>query len=186
MNLELNKIVPIPPEEWEYFESLTNLQSISKNGHFIRVGEVNDSIGFCMSGLFRLYYMTPEGAEFNKSFCGKHDFVTSYSALLQKESSHLSIQALVDSELVVFRFRDFQDLYDRHVCWERLGRILAEKLFLHKETRERELLMLSAEQRYRLFMQRYGKMSEQIPLYHIASYLGITPVALSRIRQKLT
>jgi CRP-like cAMP-binding protein len=100
--------------------------------------------------------------------------------------SYFSVQSLADSELITFRYKDFQALYDRHVCWERLGRIIAEQLFINKETRERELLLLSAEARYRMFLERYGHLSGQIPQYHVASYLGITPVALSRIRRSLT
>ncbi|USB32321.1 Crp/Fnr family transcriptional regulator [Paenibacillus sp. YPG26] len=183
---ELNRIVQIPPEEWDYFAPMINLLTVPRDDHFIRAGDSANLVGFCTGGLFRLYYTTPEGAEFNKSFCVKSDFVTSYSALLQNETSHLSIQALVESELFTFKFEDFRTLYDRHPCWERVGRVLAEKLFVLKETRERELLLLSAEQRYLLFLERFDKLSGQIPLYHVASYLGITPVALSRIRRRLT
>ncbi|WP_159881489.1 Crp/Fnr family transcriptional regulator [Paenibacillus puerhi] len=184
--VEMMKRVQIPPEEWEYFRALTSRRAIAKGSHFIQAGEEADSIGFCVGGLFRLYYTTPDGVEFNKSFCTKNDFVTSYSSLLQEVPSYFSIQALADSELIAFRYRELQALYDRHVCWERLGRIIAEHMFMNKETRERELLLLSAEDRYRLFQQRFGHLSHLIPQYHIASYLGITAVALSRIRRRLT
>lgn len=183
---ELNKMVSIPSEEWDFFTQIISQRNISKHNHFVKAGEAPESVAFCVKGLFRLYYTTPDGNEFNKNFCSKGDFVTSYSALLQNSPSHLSIQALSDSLLIIFPFREFQALYTRHACWERLGRIIAENLFLHKEMREQELLMLSAEDRYRLFMKRLGPMSKQIPQYHIASYLGITPVALSRIRKRLT
>ena len=94
--------------------------------------------------------------------------------------------ALMDSELLVIRFRDFEALFDRHACWERVGRKIAEGMFISKERRERELLMLSAEERYRLFLGRYKHLEKRIPQYQIAAYLGITPVALSRIRRRLT
>lgn len=181
----LNKLADVPQSEWELFCSLLTYRTISKSSHFVQAGEELDVIGFCLEGLFRLYYTTADGAEYNKSFCGKYEFVTSYSALLQHEAAHFSIQALADSRLALFRYSDFQQLYKRHICWERIGRILAEQLYLQKETREREFLLLGAEQRYRLFLQRYESIADSIPQYHIASYLGITPVALSRIRARL-
>jgi len=136
--------------------------------------------------LFRLYYTTPDGSEYNKSFCSGNDFVASYGSLLTGTPASLSIQALTDSKLIVIPYAKFQMLYDRHACWERLGRLLVERLFVKKESRERDFLLLSAEARYLKFMESYGPLAANIPQYHIASYLGITPVALSRIRNRLT
>lgn len=183
---QLQKISPLPDEELLAFKELSVHSSITKNNHFIRAGEFSDSIGFCVSGLFRFYYTTPDGDEFNKSFCSSNDFIASYSSLLMNIPSYFSIQALMNSEIITIRYKDLQSLYIRHACWERLGRKLIEQLYIKKETRERELLLLSAEARYFLFLEEYGQMKKIIPQYHIASYLGITPVALSRIRRKLT
>ncbi|MBO9606206.1 MAG: Crp/Fnr family transcriptional regulator [Paenibacillaceae bacterium] len=183
---QLKNKVAIPPEEWRAFAAMTERRKVPKLHHFVEAGERTETVGFCIGGLFRLYYATPDGAEFNKSFCLPGEFVASYGALLQDVPSYFSIQALTDSELVVFRYREYRTLYDRHPCWERFGRLIAEQLFVSKETRERELLLLSAEARYRLFLERYGPLASAIPQYHIASYLGITPVALSRIRRRLT
>lgn len=182
----LQKIFPIPVEELQAFKQLSVHRTISKNNHFIQAGQFADSIGFCVSGLFRFYYTTQGGDEFNKSFCSSNDFIASYSSLLADVPSYFSIQALMNSEIIMIRYNDFQSLYTRHVCWERVGRILIEQLYIKKEMRERELLLLSAEARYLLFLEKYGHMANRIPQYHIASYLGITPVALSRIRKKLT
>lgn len=182
---KLRQLAAIPPEEWQAFREMTAERRIPKGGQWVRAGEPTDSIGICTGGLFRFFYTTPDGEEYNKSFCTRLDFVASYSALLLGSPSHFSVQALTDSSLLVVRYADFRSLYDRHPCWERLGRIIVEQLFIKKETRERELLTLSAEARYRLFLDRYGDMARHIPQYHAASYLGITPVALSRIRKKI-
>lgn len=181
----LQEISPISREEWIAFRELAEFKAVKKNSHLIRAGEFADSIGVCVSGLFRLYYITPDGDEFNKSFCAKHDFVASYSSLLLNSPSFFSIQALMNSELVVIGYRELQSLYSRHVGWERLSRVLIEHLYVKKETREQELLMFSAEDRYAIFLKKYGHMIKHIPQYQIASYLGTTPVALSRIRKKI-
>jgi CRP-like cAMP-binding protein len=185
MHAKLNLLVPIPTEEWDFFSLLTSHRIIAKNSCFVQMGESIVDIGFCVNGLFRLYYTTADGNEFNKNFCTNGDFVTCYSALLQNVPAFFSIQALANSSLITVEYRHFQSLRTRHICWEQLARLVAEMLYLHKETRERELLLLSAEERYLRFMRRFGPLADQIPLYHAASYLGITPVALSRIRRRL-
>jgi len=182
----LQQIAPIPESEWEQFRKACSIQTVAKHAHWVREGESFDSIALCAKGLFRLYYTTSDGGEYNKSFCSAHDFVASYGALLAGAPSHFSIQALADSRLLTVRYSDFRSFYDRHPCWERFGRILVEQLYMKKELREREFLLLSAEARYLKFLERYGELEALIPQYHIASYLGITPVALSRIRRKLT
>ncbi|SDC91669.1 cAMP-binding domain of CRP or a regulatory subunit of cAMP-dependent protein kinases [Paenibacillus sp. UNCCL117] len=186
LHAAINALTPIPDTEWEAFKQLAAPLNLARHEHFIRAGETGQHIALCLSGLLRLYYTTPDGDEFNKSFCVRHEFIASYSSLLTDAPSFFSIQALTDSELLLIRFRDFRALYDRHTCWERLGRLVAEQLFVKKEIRERELLLLPAEARYLLFLERYGRLAAHIPLYHVASYLGITPVALSRIRRKIT
>jgi CRP-like cAMP-binding protein len=175
----------IPDTEWQWFLSKLQFQKMCKNEYFIRSGEPARSIAFCVGGLFRFYYDTEHGSEINKSFCGRGEFVAAFSSLLLNVPSSLHIQALEDSELFILPYDVFVALDERHICWERLKYRLVEKLFIKKEQREKELLLCSAEQRYRLFTQEYTELHERIPQYHIAAYLGITPVALSRIRRRI-
>jgi len=85
----------------------------------------------------------------------------------------------------VANFEEFSRLYLSCPDLERAARILAERFFVQKEQREIELVVLDADQRYRLFQQQFPQLENQITQYHIASYLGITPTQLSRIRRKL-
>jgi len=182
---KLQTMSDIPDEQWTIFQKLAEPMTVKKNSCFARQGEPSNSIAFCMNGLLRLYYTTANGTTFNKSFCSSGDFVASYRALLTSSPSYFSIEALMDSELLVIRYEHFQSLFTEHICWERLGRYIVEQLYIKKEQREYELLMLSAEERYRLFLERHSHMINDIPQYHIASFLGITPVALSRIKRKI-
>ncbi|WP_409342939.1 Crp/Fnr family transcriptional regulator [Paenibacillus sp. MBLB4367] len=174
----------IPDDQWEAFRQTASLAEYPKGGHFTTIGEKTERVGFCVSGLFRMYYTTVDGKEFNKSFCGSGDWVAAYSSVLLGVPSTLSVQALEDSELIVFRHRDLQAFYERHICWERIGRKLAEGLFVKKEAREREMLLDGAEERYTRFLREYGALAGRISQYHIASYLGITPISLSRIKNR--
>lgn len=175
----------LPMDEWLTLGRTATLHSLAKGQYWIRSGETADSVAICIEGLFRIFYETPDGNEHNKSFCTTHEFIAPYGALLQRIPSYLSIQSLQESRILVFRYEQLAASYDRHPGWERFGRIVAEQLFVKKETRERELLFLTAEERYRQFLSHYGHLEGEIPQYHIASYLGITPVALSRIRRRM-
>lgn len=181
---ELLKYSEIPIEEFEKFKSITKICHLEKGQFFLQAGEKTDKFGFVISGILRLFYTDFEGNEYNKSFCMEEDFVASYSALLQNKESRLSINALEKATMIVVNYNDYLKLVDQHLCWQILSRKLAEKLFIKKEQKESQFLLDSAEERYYNFLQEYPKLEGRIKQYHIASYLGITPVALSRIRMK--
>lgn len=181
----LSQLADIPSEEWEGFLNIFSEIHLKKNEHFIKVGEKPKRIGFILSGVVRFYYITEEGTEFNKSFCAENDFVASYSGLLQDKESRYSIQALEDTTLLVANYEDYKQLLEHHICWNIVSRRLAETLFIKKEKRESEFLLDDAETRYLQFLKEYPSLEKRIKNYHIASYLGITPVAMSRIRAKL-
>ncbi len=181
----IHTLAEIPEKEWIYIQSFFKEEHFDKGDHLLRAGEIPEYIYFCISGLVRMYYTTENGVEYNKSFCQKNEFVTSYSAGLLRIPSLLSIQTLESSDFVALPFTILPNLLERHPSWERLNRKLVEMLYIKKEQKEMQLLLLSAEQRYRAFLDEYSHQEKNIPNYHIASYLGITPVALSRIRSSL-
>ena len=152
---------------------------------FLLAGDISQFAGFVLEGVLREFFITLEGQEFNKSFCLEGEFTGSLFDLIAAEPSTASIEALTPTTLLVCRFTDLQELYARHQDWERVGRLLAENLFMQKARRERELMTLSAGQRYVLLMQTHPELEERVSQYHIASYLGISPVSLSRIRRHL-
>ncbi len=152
---------------------------------FLQAGEVPQFGGLVVNGVLREFFITLEGQEFNKAFCFEGEFTGSLFDLLSAEPSTASIEALEPTTLLVCRFTDLQDLYARHRDWERIGRLLAEDLFMQKARREQEFMTLSAEQRYILLMQAQPELEKRVSQYHLASYLGINPVSLSRIRRRL-
>jgi CRP-like cAMP-binding protein len=179
----LNRYAAIPEAEFHYFEQQLKWKTVEKGEHLLWTGERCDQIFYCASGLFRMYYSVEDGSDCTKEFITEHRFFTSYSSVLLKIPSYQSLQALERSEVAVFTYQTFEQLFERDRCWETLGRKLAEGLFIKKVLKERQLLMNSAEERYQMFLQEYPGIEQRIPQYHIASYLGISPVSLSRIRR---
>ena len=182
----LQNLADIPTAEIKKATGLFQPTQIKKNTFFIRGGETPKNIAFLISGLMRLYYIDPNGTEFTKSFCVENDVVAAYSALLLNEPSRLFIQALEDSVLLVAPYSAYKRLINSHICWQQINHKLTETLFIKKEKRESQLLLDDAQTRYMTFLAEYPSLDKRLKQHHIASYLGIKPQSLSRIRKKKT
>lgn len=160
-------------------------RSFPAGEHVIAAGEGVSKLGFLVSGLARYYYLSREGKEFNKAFALPGNPLTSIIALVTGQPSPFYIQTLADSECLFLPYEKMILLCDRHPEWALLGRYLLEQLAIKKERREADFLLLSAQERYEKFLVEYRDVVDRLPNYHIASYLGITEVGLSRIRRRL-
>ena len=179
----VNTLIAPPTDEAEKLQRIATTASLKKGELFIRAGMVPQKFAFVSSGLFRYFYCNEKGSEFTKGFFTENNFIVSYSAMAQQQPSYFTIEALEDSTLAVIDLRDWKELFNGHPCWTKLLLALLEKGYTKKEARERDLLLLNAEERYRGFLQEYPYLESRIKQHMIASYLGITPVALSRIRK---
>ena len=181
----IDRVSPIPPELWDQAGPLFERRSYGEGEYLLRAGEVGEYSYFVWRGVVRLVYIAESGREYVKSFAVEGDFCGSFASSLAKEPCRFYIQALEGCEVLRSRFDAITRLFPTDIRWERLGRRLAEWYALLKERREAELLLDSAEERYRLFRQEYPGLEGRIAQRHIAAYLGITDVALSRIRRRL-
>lgn len=175
----------IPEEEQDYFQEQLVWRTVRKGQYILRAGDICEVVHYCEHGLFRMFYENEDGSEHIKSFVMEGQLFTDYRAFLTATPAFLSIQALEDSRCASFTKAAVERLYERHVCWQTFGRRLAEQLFIAKSVKERELIELSAEERYRLFLQQYPGLEQRVPQYQIAAFLAINPVSLSRIRSRL-
>lgn len=159
-------------------------QTIRKGEFFVRAGEVPKYMGFNLEGLFRLYYIDEEGNDFTKGFSESGRFLISYSAIVQKRPSYFSIEALQNSCILKFEYGAFEQMIQSDMRWYPFVYKLLESVYIMKELREKSFLLDDASTRYQEFKERYAGVEDKIKLYHVASFLGITPEALSRIRKK--
>lgn len=180
----LQQLSPLSAKTWQALQPLFQARPLAKGEYFIKAGEVASQIGFLEEGLLRAFYQTENGAEYNKHFFKAPVLVGGYASLITGAVNQIQQQALTDCKLWVADFKAFAALYDQHPDLERMARKLAEAFFVQKEQREIEMVMLDADARYQLLQKRHPKLEQQIPQYHIASYLGVTPTQLSRIRKK--
>jgi CRP-like cAMP-binding protein len=180
-----NSLTPLSTESWDEFAALFTPRILKKGDYFIKEGQFAKELAFLESGILRVFYRNNKGVEYNKQFFVNPCLVGGYSSLITQQPSQINQQALTDCKILVVKYADIQSLYDISPSFERAGRIMAEYYFVHKERREIELVLLDAEKRYAIFKKEFPTLEQHIPQYHIASYLGITPTQLSRIRKKL-
>lgn len=136
-------------------------------------------------GLFRYFYTHRDGAESTKGFFPEGNIIVSYSALVEGRASHFSIQALEDSEIDLVDYAALQDRFQPAPWFKDASLAMVRKGFCTKEERERQLLLFSAVERYRAFLAAYPGLDRRVKLHLIASYLGIKPESLSRIRRRI-
>jgi CRP-like cAMP-binding protein len=179
-----NGLTRVSSDSWDKFSVLFTPKILKKGDYFITDGQKAKEIGFLESGIIREFYRNNEAVEYNKHFFVNPCFIGGYASLITGTPNQIIQQALTDCVIQVARFSDIQNLYETCPDIERGARILAEKFFVQKEQREIEIVLLDADKRYRIFQRNFPQLEQQIPQYQIASYLGITPTQLSRIRRK--
>jgi CRP-like cAMP-binding protein len=182
----LNSITEIKDETWKEIEGLFSEITIAKGDYFVRNGEVALKIGFLKSGVLRAFYTNRHGKEYNKHFFLQNSLVGAYSSLISGKENRIAQQALTDCTIIVADYKKLTELYNLYPDFERFSRKYAELSFVQKENRELEIVLLDADKRYSIFRKQFPNLDQIIPQYHIASYLGISPTQLSRIRKTLS
>lgn len=170
--------------EIEEFINISKIEDFRPKSYFVREGQIPNKFGFVLTGLFRYVYISEEGKEFTKVFMPEKSFISSYSSMISKKPSHFFIEAIEDSKVLTISYNCWEELKQRNPKWNLLLIKLLEMGYSVKEKRERDFLLLDAESRYKTFLTEFPTLKNRIKQHMIASYIGITPVALSRIRKK--
>lgn len=182
----INQISPLSKEPFEALSNCFHPFELKKNAFFVKEEESAKQIGFLYKGIVRAYFVNSKGKEYNKQFFMAPSIIGAYTSLLTKNPNKIAQQALTDSQILVANYAEIEPLYEQFHELERLGRKIAEYYFLEKEKKEIEMALLDASQRYLILRETFSQIETIIPQYHIASYLGITPTQLSRIRKNMT
>ncbi|QES90602.1 Crp/Fnr family transcriptional regulator [Rhizosphaericola mali] len=181
----INNISPLSEVTWQQFQNIFKERRLSNLDFFVREGEIATKIGILQEGLVRGFYRNEDGIEYNKTFFTAPSFIGAYASLITKKENLINQQALSDCNIYEAKYHDFEQLCSKNIELERLAKKIAQLHFVQKEKREIELVMLDAEKRYDILKSEFPNIENQVQQYHIASYLGITPTQLSRIRKKI-
>jgi len=181
----INRISKIEDATFNELQKCFKPIKLRKNQFFARGGEYSKQIGFLKGGIVRAFFLNQEGKEYNKQFFVAPSIIGAYTSLITKQPNKIAQQALTDCQILVANFSRIEALYREYHDLERLGRKIAEFYFLEKEQKEIEMALLDADKRYLILRERFPTIEAIIPQYYIASYLGISPTQLSRIRRKM-
>jgi CRP-like cAMP-binding protein len=180
----LSKVVDFTEEELFLFMQRLKPVSLKKYGFYLSEGQVCKSMVIVYKGGMRVFTRNEKG-DHTLGFAFEGEWIGDYESFLLQAPSESFIEALEDCELFTLSYADMQALYLHSQRFERFGRIIAENLFVGAERSKRNLMVQSAEDRYLYLVNNNPQIIERLPQHLIASYLGIQPQSLSRIRAKV-
>lgn len=179
----IGSVVPLTKEEEAEISKYLTIKNVSRGEHLVSENQQCEELIFITKGYFRIY-ISHEEEEVTIHLEGAGHFVTAFYSFISRTPSRENLQAVTESEIISIRYDDLQRLYNWNPKIERLGRLMIEKHFIEKEQRVISFIRESGEIRYQNILKKRPEFLLNIPLQYIASYLGMKPETLSRIRAK--
>ena len=183
----LENIADLDDEDWQIFSSRLIKRQFPKKSIILDLGQIENHISFIEKGAVRLLIPKEEVEKditFGFSFEG--ELISAYDSFLTQKPSFYQLETLFDTTLWSISYDDLQVVYNTTRMGNKIGRFASESLFLQKSKRAQSLLTETAEQRYINLFENRPEVIKQIQLKYIASYIGVTPQALSRIRKRIS
>lgn len=177
--------IGLEPHEIDRFIQKLVLKEFQPKQELIRAGAIARGIYFINAGLLRTYHLL-DGKEITTYFACDHQFISTYSSFIEQKPSFEVLEAVEESKVYELTHSSLMELYEESSKFEKLGRILAERNYLCILDRTIMMQTKTAKDKYLDFIETYDKkIVQRIPQHQIASFLGITPESLSRIRKQL-
>ena len=181
----IGKHVNLTDEEKEIFCSSLREKKIKRHHFLSEAGEVSHYQNFVNKGCLRSFYIDENGFEHNLQFAVEDWWIGDMSSFLTQKEALLYVEALEESEVLQIDNVIMEELYHKIPKLERFFRILLQNAFISFEQRIISTISKPAEERYLEFINKYPYFEQRLPQIHIASYLGITPEFLSKIKKKI-
>lgn len=181
----IKSIIDLDTTEIDCVKLLFKEKYIEKGDHFLAEGEICKHVGFIVKGLIR-YYINHDGEDKVYAFGQENDFVCNNESFIPQIPSTKSIQALEDCQILQISYADLQILYKSIRHGERFGRLVIEQVFIQTLQDLSSFYTDTPESRYENFLKEHPDLQQRIPQYHIASYVGVKPQSLSRIRKRIS
>lgn len=182
----VSRYISLTEEETAFFVSLLKTRLLRKRQYLLQVGDVSRNEYFINSGCLRAYTVDDKGMEHVVQFAIEDWWVNDMYSFLTQTPATLFIEAMEDTEIVTLDRHAYDELMEKVPKFERMFRIILQNAFIAQQRRIVENMSLPAHERYLLFQQRYPQFEQRLPQHQVASYLGITPESLSRIRRQLS
>jgi len=181
---QLNQLVDLNKEDEQLIANSFVSMKLSKGDFFLRAGNTCKFVGFINTGLVR-YFVLKNDEESTFEFTKEGEFISDYSSFNGGGVSNQNIEAIEDCELLVIDFPKLQHIFQTIPDGNLLGRLIIEHRFHIMVNQLLAVYMQNSEQRYTKFLNDYTDLTQRIPQYLIASYVGVQPPSLSRIRKRI-
>lgn len=185
MQLFLNKFGNFSEREAEAFSSIGQRKTVDAKTILFSAGNVFNKLFFINSGVVRGYRII-DGEDYTYVFFSTNDFAPDYQSYLTDLSSSLFFETLTKTEYTVYHKKDILNLYDTFPAFERMGRILAEAAYLSAADRLKQHQTDDLKTRYLKLVSKNPELFQKVAQHYIASYLGVKPQSLSRIRAEIS
>ena len=179
------KHIILNEKEKDFFISVLEPRSLKRKKLYLKEGMVCKYSVFVIDGALKSFSIDQEGKEHILSFATQDWWISDMYSLISRKPAILNIEAIADSEVLMLSRENQQSLYENAPKFERFFRILVENSLVANQQRLIDNLSSTAEDRYLRFIKKYPSIPSCVPQHNIASYLGITPEFLSKIRARL-
>lgn len=184
INKNVTRYYTFNSDELTFFNSLLKPLNLKKKSFLLQAGEVCNLEAFITKGCMMTYLLNEEGKETVLYFSIENWWVSDISSFNEQTKSNFYIQALEDCELLYLTPQAKEELLFKVPHFERAFRLMIQKNLSVLQNRLHSIIATPAEQRYDDFLKRYPTIPQRVSQHHIASYLGVTPEFLSKIRAK--
>lgn len=178
------KLPDLSIKDWMLLLPIAHFRKIKKGEYFIKSGQVSEELAFILSGSFRFFY-EKEDVEKTAYFVFSNEIMASFEGILEEAPSKTTIQALEDTEIFVLDYAKMRKMYHISSKFENIGRLIGEYYILMLHNQLSSFLLDTPEERYLKLVENNPDLLNKVPLQYIASYIGVTPVSLSRIRKRI-
>lgn len=182
----ISKKVEISESDFYTFLSFTERITVKRNDFFINQGSTPKKVAFVLSGFLHTYHLDENGDKQVVQLAAKEHWVSDLYSFFSKEQAYFNIQAIDKAELLILSKENFEKVCKEIPVFERFFRILIQNAYVALLKRVSNIYGNTAEERYEAFLKTHANIANNVPQHYIASYLGIKPQSLSRIRKHLT
>lgn len=181
-----NEKVHLTQEEWELIQNYLTVKKLRKRQYLLQEGDVCKLVAFVEKGALRLYNVSENGTEHIVLFAVEGQFMTDLYSTFTGEPSIYNIDAIEDSELVLITRTASDELRKLSPKYQEFAFLETSEAYIQLAQRMTSVISLSLEQRYQELITNYPDIAQRVPQHMIASYMGLTPETLSRVRKRMS
>lgn len=180
-----NSLQLLPENELNKLDALLTERKLKKGDFLIRENQICNEIVFIKSGVLRSFFLNNKGNEITNCITFENEFMAAFASFITRTPTEENIQAIFDTELQIISHENLELLYKNSIHWQEAGRKIAEMEYVTLQQRMVSFQKLTGKERYEELFRLHKKYIQLIPLHNLASFLGITPRHLSRIRKAI-